>query len=304
MFSDGVTFGRWFLRSFLGELGDKTFFLTLACCAWCPWLGVRKSTSNDGALQLALVVVGSSLALCIRAVMVLVYSSDLSEQALGLELFASAALVTLGGRAQQELGSLDARTLAAKAPRTADDEEMPDKPVNQWNASCFQNVPTSSQAQPEASASYGSMPGLQPLQPLQPSPADGLVLSVSRANDPFVSSVLAFVLPFALAFIIEAEDKSQMVMSTGGKHASIPGAFCGIILAVSLAGLLGFVLERQLSDQRIMFMVTVILLGLSVVCMSQALIHTAAACTGPHCSRAEQALLGALQFMQLDAGNN
>jgi len=301
MHSDGVSFGHWCLRSFLGELGDKTFFLTLAFCCWCPWLGIRKSTSNDDALQLALVLVGSSLALCLHAVMVLAYSSSLSEQALGFEGFASVALVTLGLRAKLELGSLDARALALKAPSKADDEEMPDKPVSrsvQWNESCFQTLPTS-QPQPEASASYGSTQGLQP------SPADGPVLSARRANDPLVSSVLAFVLPFALGFIAEAEDKSQVVMSMGGKPASIPGALCGIIVAASLAGLLGFVLERQLSDQRILFMVTVIFLGLSVVCVSQALVHTAAACTGgPHCSRAEQALLGALQYMQIDAGND
>jgi len=122
-----------------------------------------------------------------------------------------------------------------------------------------------------------------------------------RISDKLVSHILAFVATLTLVFMAEAEDKSQDAFGTLPAKTSpdtdvIAGAVLGFLPATALAVFLGFILERQLSDQRMLFFVTCVLLGLSLVAFSQALVHTGAA-TPSLPATAHQAFLALITLM-------
>lgn len=111
--------------------------------------------------------------------------------------------------------------------------------------------------------------------------ADGVF--AERVSDKLVSTILAFLVPLVLGFALEAEDKSSMALaghqfSTGMTF----GAAMGFMLAVMIAAGFGYIAERQMDDQRLLFLVSTALLALSVISLSQALMHLGAASLEPH----------------------
>uniref|UniRef100_A0A7S1QRU6 GDT1 family protein n=1 Tax=Alexandrium catenella TaxID=2925 RepID=A0A7S1QRU6_ALECA len=314
MLFDGVSLWRSCLRSFLGELGDKTFFLAVVFAAWCPWDGIR--SGDDRFLQLCLVFSGSFLALALHSLLVLTVV-DLGTNGrwtCTYEVLSFVVLAMLGMKAKLELGRADANarrtpTKSNTNPFQADDPEEDSyarskggaTDSNTWNKQAFGalSAPFASlqpREQEEPHSAYGSMP--------PPTSADGVFSD--RISDRLVSHTLAFIAPLVLIFLTEGEDKSQDVL---GPHPSrspqgsdiIVGTVLGFMPSVALAVLAGFVLERSLSDQRMLFFVTCVFFGLALVAVSQALLHTGAASPALPAS-AQQALLAVVTMVRTQTG--
>lgn len=270
--------GHYCLRTFVGELGDKTFFVTAAFAAWCPWEGTR--SHGERVLQMGLVFAGSFTALMLRTIL-LVTTMPPRYWDWVCDCVSCALLLALGIKAKLELSRLEAATprpssaiaLAAADLRSRMKQEDPETLEGaaaaepQWNKDAFSSMPPLT---PADATDYGSMKSL--------SQADG-VLS-ERISDRLLSHVLAFLSPMVLCYFVEAEDKSSAALlhrSVAHNAEIAVGAILGSIVAVMLAVFLGFVLERQLLDQRLLFTVSGIFFVISFISLSQALLHLNAA---------------------------
>jgi len=266
------------LRSFLGELGDKTFFLTVILAVWCPWDGIRGGSEHS--FQLAMVFAGSLAALLLRVALASAGLGALPTRDNACEATACIVLTILGLKAKIELDRADAKAAKALGERSplkggGAETEAADEPVK-WNTAAFASAPPAPKW-PEPPA-YGT------LQPA--SPADGILSE--PLGDKLVSHVLAFVAPLALGFALEAEDKSSGALAAihrGGSPSLALGAALGLVPAVAAAVGLGYVAGRQMSDQRLLFLAVVGLLALSLVSLSQALAHLGAANFQPSAAR-------------------
>lgn len=164
-----------------------------------------------------------------------------------------------------------------------EDEEGPGvkAPATGWNTQAFSTLPpppprvvstATTPGRADADAAYGTfrLPKLT---------ADGVFSD--RISDNLVSYILAFLISCSVVFCLEAEDKSEAAFVLPGRRPEGPtiafGFLLGLVPALLIAVLLGFVLERQLSDQRLTFAVTGIFMALSLVSLSQALLHLAPA---------------------------
>lgn len=298
---DGVTLWRSCLRGFLGELGDKTFFLTVIFAAWCPWGGVR--SGSDRSFQLFLVFAGATVALATRVALPAHDAALEPPLRSAFDGAVTVVLLLLATRARIELnqaeacarrsqsffwsaqsGAASSLSAHAKNPFEESAEEIKASNACEWNPQAFARPSEPPPAEPPptvevptgkaqaASAAYGALL-------LPPTSADGVFSE--RISDSLVSNILAFIAPLVLNFLAEAEDKSREALlpphfDPGAGWASL-GAALGLAAAALLAVIVGFILECQLSDRRALFSVASALLVLSLVSVSQALLHLSAA---------------------------
>mmetsp|Transcript_19997 Transcript_19997/g.42702 ORF Transcript_19997/g.42702 Transcript_19997/m.42702 type:complete len:328 (-) Transcript_19997:68-1051(-) len=294
---DGVTLWRSCLRGFLGELGDKTFFLTVIFAAWCPWGGLR--SGSDRSFQLFLVFGGATVALASRVAFPAHDAAVEPPLRSAFDGVVAVALLLLATKARVELNHAEVSAkrrhgllwstpqgggASSRNPFEESAEEIKASHVCDWNPQAFARPAEPSPAAPplpeEAAvgkaqatvAAYGAML-------LPPTSADGVFSE--RISDDHVSSVLAFLAPLVLNFLAEAEDKSRDALlppqfdpSAG---CALLGAALGLAVAVMLAVFVGYILECQLSDRRALFSVASALLVLSLISISQALLHLSAA---------------------------
>eukprot|EP00747_Dinoflagellata_sp_TGD_P166343 gnl/TRDRNA2_/TRDRNA2_188992_c0_seq1.p1 gnl/TRDRNA2_/TRDRNA2_188992_c0~~gnl/TRDRNA2_/TRDRNA2_188992_c0_seq1.p1 ORF type:complete len:335 (-),score=60.42 gnl/TRDRNA2_/TRDRNA2_188992_c0_seq1:115-1119(-) len=124
----------------------------------------------------------------------------------------------------------------------------------------------------ELVSSYGSTSGSQSTTPAV----------VSRSKDDATSRhsmdnnalLAAFFIPMLTIFAVEGGDKSNWVVRDVA-HSSTAGwgAVLGAMIASIVAVFMGFLLERQLADSRLLFGVAAGLTVLSIVSMSQVLLQ-------------------------------
>lgn len=271
---DAAVFGSYILRTSIGELGSKTFFLLAVLTTWCPWSGVR----NQNGLQLMLVLIGSYLAFVLRILM-LSYAQNKTWQFASFDAMSCFLLFALGLKARMDLASSDAREVrlrfnatshGADAAGGAPDLEKPKEAFSQWNSAAFSSfLPTTEPKETPQSTQYGTEP--------QFVPSDG-VLS-SRPDDRTISDVLAFLVPLILLFLTQADDRVvTMLADTGLPGAdAICGALLGLFFPVVIAAFLGIFMEGSLIDSRLLFLVSSALFGLSFLSLTEALLYLDAA---------------------------
>jgi len=91
-----------------------------------------------------------------------------------------------------------------------------------------------------------------------------------------ISTFLAFPASFILSLAMECDDKSEAAVlkaSPAGNPGIMIGAILGFLPAVVMAVALGHILERQMQSQQALFFVAFLLLSLSMISMSQAVLH-------------------------------
>jgi len=291
-------------RSCLGELGDKTFLLTAVFAAWGPWEGVRKS--DDRFLQLCLVLGGAFPALALHATLLLtvVGPNTSTNYTWYCEVLSSVSLMSCGLKAMHDLSLADAskrRSVAKPAasgnPFKADVEEDPQPKVgNKWNEHAFRVLDGAKVSEePEEAAHYGSF---------TPPAASADGLFSNRIGDKTVSRIFAFLGTLVVVFLAETEDKSQDAYGVNpteadGGAAFVVGSVLGLLIATAVAVFIGYLLERQFSDTRILFFVTSVFAGLGLVSISQTLLHTSWASP---VSPVRQALLAIVTRVRSEAG--
>ncbi|CAE7360231.1 unnamed protein product [Symbiodinium natans] len=279
---DAALFGSSILRTSIGQLGSKTFFVSAILTAWCPWEGPR--SHEDGGFQMLLVLLGAYLAWVIR-VMLLIYATDKTWQFAACDGLSCFCFLILGLRARSDLAGCDARDLRARlrytpsgadaAGGTADGDVEKPKEVGwtgEWNTAAFGAIlPSVLQPEPREprSTQYGTAE--------QYASSDG-VLS-SKLSDRTMSTALALVAPLVLVFLAQADDRATtLLVQTGVDGADVVcGALMGLMLSTFVSVFFGMVMERALVDSRLMFTVSFALLTLSFVSLTQALLYLDAA---------------------------
>lgn len=258
----------WCLRCFLGELGDKTFLLAVVFAAWCPWEGVRRSETSQ--FQQLMVFAGTTVALWARSLM-LVTMADAQLWNGGFDLATCVALLLLIPKAHldfvntEDLDSKRREVVAAASRRSAGPSAMGGM-FGIWGGSTSKD--DDDDIEPESSfvAAYGTL--------APPVSADGVF--GERISDQLASTIISFVAPVLIIFSAEVDDKSEVVwLAAGGPQTrtDVIGALLGVSFAVSLAVFIGFVMERQMLDYRVAFLVIGIFSCVSLVSLSQGLLH-------------------------------
>lgn len=293
-------FGVAIAVGLLGELGDKTFFVLLVLALWCPWQGIRDS--NAAPLERCLVFLGGSIALLARLI-VLAYVPRLRSTDCWFDVASGCVLLILGLRALIE------RRILGPEPKAASEESpiagdlsseipadtkwnqaafswLPSVPRNpfaadgdaddsvphhtEWNKSAFPTVPMPAADAEQASpgfSSYGTTSA-------PPTSANGILSE--RISDSLASQIMAAPLAFVLLFVIQADDKSEEELMDFGRPrlSTVLGAWLGFMIATGAAVLLGaFTQWGFFSKRQILVAVIFVLLSMSLVSFSQALLH-------------------------------
>lgn len=259
LFADkaGVGLMHQVFDGFLGELGDMTFFLTVIFAAWCPLMGMRRAGPGI-ACQQALVAAGAVVALTCRLLMMRV--------GWGMLWHASFASLTallvfaMGLKAHMELGRLSD---ASKPILPAQKADLPTNvqwatPSTFWHRTDDTRAEDTGDEADNANEGYGSIPPAQ----------------LASANGPDLADVLcACILPFIVIFVAEANDRSASFEGVAGRLGPILllGRALGGALATAVAVSLGFVLERQCDDRRILSALSLSCFGMALLSLSQGL---------------------------------
>jgi len=294
--------GRSALISLLGELGDKTFYVTTTLSMWCPWGGLR-----DGQHALAercLLGGGAFVAFALRA-MVLAFFGNVDEGcwpaafacvllgALGIKALFDQHRASEAENSQMSKPSslieespwnkaaFSALTWTANAgPANNNDSTCTEAGLNSaqcWNTAAFHGALPSKQGVTNQTSgvtavAYGSVEAAT-------LPAGGQTSkgNIGGSSDKdLISTLIAFPVAFLLNLVMESDDKSEAALlkaSHGSNPGIVIGATIGFLPAVVMAVTLGHILERQMQRQQALFFVVFLLLSLSMISMSQAILR-------------------------------
>jgi len=281
--------GRSALISLFGELGDKTFYVTMTLSMWCPWKGLRND--KHALAEQCLVGGGAFVAFALRGMVLASFGN--ADEGCWPAAFAFAMLMALGIKAMVDKRRVtEANDKLVLTPSSHDEESpwnkaafssMPTRngdvgPTNvpdsndsqRWNTAAFHRaLPAKQEAANESSAAtYGSVDAATlPGQTLKRNTGG------SKDEEDLMSLFIAFPLSFLLNLAMETDDKSEAALlkaSQGRNPGIMIGAILGFLPAVVIAVALGHILERQIQSQQALLLVVFILLSLSMISMSQA----------------------------------
>jgi len=272
------------LRSLLAEFGDKTFFLTVAFSAWCPWKGVRKGWS--ALVERCFVFVSTYGALVVRILMFNLLGDPSLWWGTVLSSCTCLACVVMAAIAYKHHKALD--NAQGKALIEFNKHFGPADPRGietgtTWNDVAFPRVPLAS-----SSETYGSLLKSETSHvtemPAKETPAKETGATDTAARGPLsqiirnmsTSSFLATLLSFICTFCAEADDKRQSTtnMIRQSPTLFLIGSVIGLIPAVFAAVLLGYAMTCSFTDDKVVFAVMSINVCLFIVTASQFLMHT------------------------------
>lgn len=257
------------LLCFSAELGDKSFFLTAILAAWCPFRGVR---SGPGALsQQCLVAAGSASALAAHVLLLLASGGVSNRVSWVLGSLAFIVQAALGLQALMHLHKADrSRQLATATDKATAAAEAGDGGLA--NAAPTKTLLGSFKAyDPQAYGATQEAGG----NPSEAKEAGGVESEEEKCTNtgylaPNAAGVLAaFGVPFLCIFMAEPSDRSLDVVRAASTVTSSLGALGGCALAIIVAVSLGYLLERHLSERRLLFAAALGLWALWLVTMSQ-----------------------------------
>lgn len=239
---------------FLAELGDLSFFFAAVLSAWCPWRGAR--TGPGANHQRLAIAKASALALGARVILRSMQIRIASMLGSGIgPMLAAALLLVLAGRAYlqrskcetvvSQLADCEAKSTDADVPEAggsflgsfkAYDPKAYSKDTVPWAG---ESVPLLQQA---GEAAYNGRSGQEPAEP----------------PPCMVSLAFAFALPLLVIFLEETGSNGVevQVLQSGPSLANVLGGAFGIVVAIAVATLLGFVLERQVQDSALLVTVS------------------------------------------------
>lgn len=297
-------FWRSALCCFFGELGDKTFFVTVLLAAWCPsWDGVRNSADGKTMaciLQL-LVLAGAALSLLVRTLLV---SAGVHPAwwVAGFNFIACATFIGFGVfvRFQQvSAGKVDKLTGAGsknadnpfltsrsyyptelEASNTDNDESA------RWNTWAQQKMtsgetwnPLSYKPAYSAGVNSSEPAGAQSLASGWQRQSYGTVRALPKdvggqSGNEVIFMIAAFLAGLVTVFMCESLDKSQMAFVNGGNHkydfGGVISAMFGYIPALVVAVGVGCILEGTLMDEWLLFTIQIGFFSLGFISFSQA----------------------------------
>jgi len=237
---------------FLAELGDLSFFFTAVLSAWCPWRGAR---SGPGANHQRLAIAkASALALGARVMLRSMQIRIASMLGSGIgPMLAAALLLVLAGRAYLQRSKCET-VVSQLADCEAKSTDVPEaggfflgsfKPYDP-KAYSKDTVPWAGESVPLVQqAGQAAYSGRSGQEPAEPPPC-------------MVSLAFAFALPLLVIFLEETGSNGVevQVLQSGLSLANVLGGAVGIVVAIAVATLLGFVLEREVQDSALLVTVS------------------------------------------------
>lgn len=291
MSSTTYTFGQSVGRAFFGELGDNTFFLTLLLTAWSPAWHSRSSKAGQREwLSPFLAFTSAFLALLIWNIVM--SGAPVCTWCAASSFLAASLLIVVSCTLHCQR-----KPLPPEEERLAQEFQEgsgASPPLGEWNPLASRRSPDAPQWNPLSKKR--PLPQELPLQQEQPaatgaeaspfqgdwqqSPYGTVLPSTTEEEQPDWFRLCAFMaLSFLLVLFGESADKSNTVLlDTLG-----PGGALGIIspvlgsfLALCVAGLCGFVLERAVPDQFLLLLVELGFFAVAIMCFSNGALSTRA----------------------------
>lgn len=262
---------------FLAELGDLSFVFAAVLSAWCPWRGARSGPcANQQRLAIAM---ASVLALAARVMLRSMQIRIASMLGSGIgPMLAAALLLVLAGRACLQRSKCE--TVASQlVEREAKSTEVPEaggsflgsfRPYNP-KAYSKDTVPWAGESVPllqqAGEGAYNGRSG--------PEPSEHLPCMVSLA--------FAFALPLLVIFLEETGSNGVefQVLQSGPSLWNALGGALGIVVAIAVATLLGFVLEREVQDSTLLVTVSSGLAAMGIFVLRTAALQMLTAVHGP-----------------------
>eukprot|EP00929_Paragymnodinium_shiwhaense_P020119 TRINITY_DN13511_c0_g1_i1.p1 TRINITY_DN13511_c0_g1~~TRINITY_DN13511_c0_g1_i1.p1 ORF type:complete len:332 (+),score=70.07 TRINITY_DN13511_c0_g1_i1:87-1082(+) len=305
----GTTLHAAFL-TFVAELGDKSYWLTIILAAWCPLAGLRDGRALPVPVQQALVALGAYAALMTRAALLRV-GFDAAGGFLDLSLRVTMVwiLVGLSIKAWLDLRRLDGGRFVgvpAGAPVCTSSEAAVigdkigsgDPAQVRWIGGGFLGDfkaydPNHAAGRPPLSGIGGGVGAVaSEVNPFSasdsidygaaPMPAVGLVKDEDDTGYDVVTLLCtSFVVPLVTVFMAESGDKSDYMLrealaGSADKSSLLHCVALGYFVAVVTTLMAGFLLERQLSERRLIFSTTLGLVVMAVVASSAAFLSVQA----------------------------
>jgi len=301
---DNGTLWRSALRCFFGEMGDMTFFITVLLTVWCPLRGVRSGRQVN--IQHLFVWLGSVCALGIRSVLVAVGPGDVWQS--GFNFITAGMMIILGFKAKHELAQVYAQKGIPSKPEVPPqgnaETRTPPGSTNwnpiantfllpaTWNPLYHDSEKDAAAAPEEPGVTVGSPGGngggpqqaVQGYGSIVPPQAQRPVALVPTARKPedseeepggiILTLSLSLGIPLVMIFLGEAGDKSQGALigcEVQGAEFVLVGML-GYAVAALIAVVTGFVLERALYDEQLLFSVEIGLFVMSFVCITEGLL--------------------------------
>lgn len=247
----------------VSEIGDGSFFTVLIFAVWCPIQGMRSGPSAN--LERCLVASAAVSALLIRSLVTQLES--IPGGCMG-PFLASAGFAALAVRAFLLMRRSDNARALRPPQAVARDQSAEDPPapaartggfLGNFKAYTPPSPPSPAEAEPIASGVSVSTSGYG-------TTATALgVLSEKGDYFNILACLAAFVVPFLLIFLASsgASGRGDGPVRTNGVVASF-AASAGCFFGTLLAAAVGFVLEREASEHKLLFGALCGLLALSI----------------------------------------
>lgn len=279
------TFSTFALRCFFGELGDKTFFLTVILTAWvATWVPRGRPQRQHQFMVFA----GALMGLLLHVILV---TFDLIS-ARGSALFNFLSVALLVGIGIKLHFQVQSRRKAQEyisdegATKTEEDAQAWNTTGGAPTASTWNTYATraaevqagiTSAEEPQwqhASASppaqdYGSMH--EPDKDLIKEHLQEEGSALAKCN----SLVIAGVISMAVIFVVEVAERSQYSFLSSGQEKGIMlifSAMLGFLVATIVAVFFGYFMESMMKDEWLLFTSEMALFAMALVCFSQAML--------------------------------
>jgi len=281
-------FWRFALRCFVGELGDKTFFVVVLLTAWvATWDGIRDSGREQRQHQL-MVLVGALAGLLLHVI--LVSFSAVSVGGSSIFNFIGVALLIVMGiilhlklHKEKASGKYIADERDVRKEKETWNQFAPQpragaaSDIERWNSNAFRAAPPSTLPVEGQQQGYGTVvapPGgaASPewaKDELRPGDEGGVRLS---------SLLLVGAMSMALIFVIEVGDRSQYSFLTSGRTTGaslIVSSMLGYTFATCIAVFVGYLLENMIDPKHnswLLFAAEMGCFAMALVCLSQAVL--------------------------------
>lgn len=253
------TFFRFALLAWLAELGDKTWWLTVAFIVWCPFNGLRYNIAKFYGLECTLVLCASISMLTVRTILL----------ACGLNPFQWDGFCNVTAFLILLVCSL---VCSVQWKRSLDAQYDPEQAGSQL----VQSSKTNSDALAESGGSVG-------VGPEESTTLYGSYGTLTAPKDNWSLArivIFTFILPGATVLFAEAMDRSQgILIDVDHKRADLAfGAPIGFALSELFAGGFGYVTRWFLSghpqhgvtETRLLFFLMLIFWLVTVCCLRDA----------------------------------
>lgn len=261
------------LLTFLSEFGDKSFFAVITLTLWCPVSGLRYH-AFDHHSQLFGVFAGGIAGLLGRLLLVRL---RLSKPLLGLRFLDSfLSMLLLFYSAYVFKGLTEDLNHAEEKERQAlRDQERRRLSMASGTSGAVQAGPPP----PSGNPFLGEFRAYQPpdKMPEQEGYGGDLGRLPSRGADDesWSLSALAFLITMTIVFVLEANDRSYILMQTvlidAGSYV-IYGVVLGLLLSMVVAVMLGYIADACLSDSRKLFVISCAIVALCFSMLSDAIL--------------------------------